>query len=82
MIRLAVLDLFAASTVFASDHQLKPVRIAVPVDGHIHPAACVTRSGTIVVTYGASESRGPAHHSIVGRRNDMVQTCSVRPYYQ
>ena len=52
MNRLAVLSLFAASTVFASDHQLKPVRIAVPVDGHIHPAACVTRSGTIVVTYG------------------------------
>ena len=52
MSRLAVLFLFAASTVVASDHQLKPVRIAVPVDGHIHPAACVTRSGTIVVTYG------------------------------
>ena len=52
MNRLAVLALFAASTVVASDHQLKPVRIAVPVDGHIHPAACVTRSGTIVVTYG------------------------------
>ena len=52
MNRLAVLFLFSASTVVASDHQLKPVRIAVPVDGHIHPAACVTRSGTIVVTYG------------------------------
>ena len=52
MNRLAVLFLFAVSTVVASDHQLKPVRVAVPVDGHIHPAACVTRSGTIVVTYG------------------------------
>ena len=52
MNRFAVLFLFAVSTVVASDHQLKPVRIAVPVDGHIHPAACVTHSGTIVVTYG------------------------------
>ena len=52
MSRLAVLSLFVASTAFASENQLKPVRIAVPVNGHIHPAICVSHSGTIVVTYG------------------------------
>ncbi|MBI1311370.1 exo-alpha-sialidase [bacterium] len=31
---------------------LEPVRIAVPVNGHIHPAICVSHQGTIVVTYG------------------------------
>ncbi len=29
-----------------------PVRIATPIGGHIHPAACVSQAGTIVVTYG------------------------------
>ncbi len=29
----------------------KPVRIASGVSGHIHPAACVTRSGTAIVIY-------------------------------
>jgi hypothetical protein len=29
-----------------------PVRIGNPVGGHIHPAACVTAKGTVVVTYG------------------------------
>lgn len=32
--------------------ELVPVRIAVPLNGHIHPSACVAKSGTIVVTYG------------------------------
>ena len=80
MNRLAVLFLFAVSTVVASDHQLKPVRVAVPVDGHIHPAACVTRSGTVVVTYGRVN-----HVDLrITRSSDggriMVRTCSVRPY--
>ena len=36
----------------AETGELQPVRIADPVNGHIHPAACVTKRGTIVVTYG------------------------------
>ncbi len=36
---------------------LQAVRIAVPVNGHIHPAACVTDKGTIVVTYGRVNHR-------------------------
>lgn len=31
---------------------LEPVRIANPVGGHIHPAVCVGKQGTIIVTYG------------------------------
>ncbi len=32
--------------------KLVPIRIAKPINGHIHPAACVCKSGTIVVAYG------------------------------
>ncbi len=35
----------------------RPVRIADPVGGHIHPAVCVTPQGTIVVTYGRVNHR-------------------------
>lgn len=52
MSRLPVLLLFVASTAFAGENQIEPVRIAVPVNGHIHPAICISHSGTIVVTYG------------------------------
>ncbi|MFQ5731624.1 MAG: sialidase family protein [Planctomycetaceae bacterium] len=31
---------------------LRPVRIAKPVNGHIHPAICRTKTGTLVVIYG------------------------------
>ncbi len=51
--RLILLSmLLFASTCVASENGLKPVRIAVPVNGHIHPAICVSHSGVIVVTYG------------------------------
>lgn len=52
MIRPVVLLLLTASSACAGDAGLKPIRIAVPVNGHIHPAICVSHSGTIVVTYG------------------------------
>lgn len=42
----------SAGIVRAQPEDLAAVRIAVPVNGHIHPAACVASSGTIVVTYG------------------------------
>lgn len=37
--------------------ELQPVRIADPVGGHIHPAACISPKGTIVVTYGRVNHR-------------------------
>ncbi|GEM_PF-55442 len=48
---VAVVCMFPTLAV-AQANDLRPVRIANPVNGHIHPAACVTQVGTIVVTYG------------------------------
>lgn len=31
---------------------LLPLRIAAPVNGHIHPSLCIGKTGTLVVTYG------------------------------
>lgn len=42
---------------FAEAADLAPVRIANPTGGHIHPSACVTKTGTIVVTYGQVNHR-------------------------
>lgn len=36
----------------AAPADLVPVRIANPVNGHIHPAVCLSPRGTLVVTYG------------------------------
>ncbi|MCO6457691.1 MAG: exo-alpha-sialidase [Pirellulaceae bacterium] len=41
----------------ASADEGRPVRIADPVGGHIHPAACLTAKGTLVVTYGRVNHR-------------------------
>ena len=46
--------LMAAVSVAA---ELQPVRIANPVNGHIHPAVCLSPKGTIVVTYGQINHR-------------------------
>jgi hypothetical protein len=34
-----------------------PVRVAAGVSGHIHPAVCVTKQGTVVVVFGQSDMR-------------------------
>jgi hypothetical protein len=39
---------------FADD---KPVRIADGVSGHIHPAACISKKGTLVVIFGKSDMK-------------------------
>jgi hypothetical protein len=46
---------FVALHVQAAD--LTPVRIANPASGHIHPAVCRGKSGTLVVTYGRVNHR-------------------------
>lgn len=53
----ATLSLLPAAAWAQAAELSKPVRIADPVDGHIHPAACVSRQGTIVVTYGRVNHR-------------------------
>src|SRR5687767_14623531 len=47
---LCLLPAFAAA-------QDKPVRIASGVSGHIHPAVCVTKKGTVVVFYSQADYR-------------------------
>jgi hypothetical protein len=52
--------------------ELRPVRITTPSDGHIHPSACVTDRGTIVVTYGQVN-----HHDLrITRSRDRGQSWS------
>ena len=57
--RLAVLIAVPLSSGLfaAAPPDLKPVRIAAPINGHIHPAVCVSQEGTIVVTYGRVNHR-------------------------
>ncbi len=45
------------ATVLAETVELRPVRIGMPIGGHIHPAVCITRQGTIVVTFGQVNHR-------------------------
>jgi hypothetical protein len=37
-----------------ADDAAKPVRLAIGVSGHIHPAACVTKAGTVLVIFSQS----------------------------
>ena len=55
MVPSAVLVFSALTALHAGE--AGPVRIGVPVGGHIHPAACYTAKGTIVVTYGRVNHR-------------------------
>lgn len=50
-LRVVALALVPTGEALAAD-ALKLVRLGNPVGGHIHPAACVSARGTIVVTYG------------------------------
>lgn len=53
----AMLSLLPAIAFAQSAELPKPIRIADPVNGHIHPAVCVSPRGTIVVTYGRINHR-------------------------
>ena len=44
--------LLASCHIGSAADALKLVRLGNPVGGHIHPAACVSAKGTLVVTYG------------------------------
>jgi hypothetical protein len=54
---IAVALVYLALPVAAQAADLRPIRIADVVGGHIHPAACILKSGTIVVTYGRVNHR-------------------------
>ena len=53
MARRALVLLLFAGPALAEE----AVRIASEVSGHIHPAACVSRSGTVVVIYGKADMK-------------------------
>lgn len=46
-----VLALLGLSSTATADEAVKPVRLATGVSGHIHPAACVTKAGTVLVIF-------------------------------
>jgi hypothetical protein len=50
----------------------KPVRIGSGVSGHIHPAACVTKKGTVIVSYCQSEAKD----LLISRSTDGGRTWS------
>jgi hypothetical protein len=41
----------------ADDWPPKPVRLAGKVSGHVHPAACVSKKGTVVVVFSQSDMK-------------------------
>jgi hypothetical protein len=49
-----VLVLAALTSTANAEDAPKPVRIATGVSGHIHPAACVTKEGTVLVIFSQS----------------------------
>lgn len=51
---LLVLALAGFSSTASADEAPKPVRLATGVSGHIHPAACVTKAGTVLVIFSQS----------------------------
>ena len=52
---LALLPLLGLSPARAADAPARPPRIASGVSGHVHPAACVTKNGTILVIFSQSD---------------------------
>ncbi|HJZ58470.1 MAG TPA: sialidase family protein, partial [Gemmataceae bacterium] len=52
---LLLLALLALPLSAADDWPPKPIRIAGGVSGHIHPAACVTKAGTVLVVFSRAD---------------------------
>jgi len=65
--------LFFASTLFAEETKLSaPVRIETGVSGHIHPALCITKKGTLVAVFCKSEYQP----YLIARSTDSGKTWS------
>jgi hypothetical protein len=54
---LLVLSLVGLRSSAADDWPPKPVRLASKVSGHVHPAACVSAKGTVVVIFSQSDMK-------------------------
>ena len=67
----------------------KPIRIADVIGGHVHPAACVTQSGALLVVY--NKEGGGGKELLLSRSNDggttwsdsapvpVIRDCSIYP---
>jgi len=66
------------SPVFAENTELPPpVRIDSDVSGHIHPALCITRKGTLVAVFQAGRWRITAPISSFPRDRISAKTTSA-----
>src|SRR5438128_771089 len=54
-LEFAFLALLSAAFSCPAGDAPKPVRIASGISGHIHPAACISKKGTVVVIFGQSD---------------------------
>src|SRR5438105_15084197 len=65
--------LLVAAPLFAQEKELPPpVRIDSGVSGHIHPALCITKKGTLVAVYCKSEYKP----YLITRSSDAGKTWS------
>jgi hypothetical protein len=61
MCRAAIAAILLTTIPCGAGEADKPVRIGSNVSGHIHPAACVTKKGTIIVAYCRIEAKDHFH---------------------
>jgi len=74
LVGVAALGLAAASSQGQplNGEDWNPVRIGSSVSGHIHPSACVTKKGTVIVSYCKSEAKD----LLISRSTDGGRTWS------
>ena len=53
-LRLACVQIISL-ILHANDH--RPIKIAEPLSGHIHPSICMSKAGTLIVTFGRVNHR-------------------------
>ncbi len=54
-VALMLASFLPGASVFSADDPSAYVRLATGVSGHVHPAACVTKKGTVIVIFGQQE---------------------------
>jgi Neuraminidase (sialidase) len=52
-----LLSLFCVQVRAEDDWPPKPLRLASKVSGHVHPAACVSKKGTVIVVFSQSDMK-------------------------
>lgn len=72
LLGLLALLVFACAAPRLRGEEWQPIRIGSGVSGHIHPSACVTKSGTVIVSYCKSEAKD----LLISRSTDGGRTWS------